>query len=265
MKTNILIAAVAILFVMASCKKENILPDANGELLTKVILTELVTNKSGTGNYFYNELGQLTSIVGNNNDINSPDTTWSLFTYNAAGHLSSLLVTNNTTGHQYKYNYTSDAAGKILTCTGEAMQPNMYLHDVKFVYNRNGRITSDTSFTKTGEMDGYSVLEYDNNSNISAYQDFVITGATVYSQGKFTYQYDNKRSPFNKIGKLLYQIAPNSNSYFYLNKNNTVLVFLNGVPFTPGGNFVNQYYSNDLLRFQRLNVNNSLVQEFFYK
>jgi hypothetical protein len=64
---------------------------------------------------------------------------------------------------------------------------------------------------------------------------------------------------------LLYQVAPGANSFFYLNKNNAVVVFLNGTPITPGGNFVNQYYGNDLLHLQKVNIPNALVQEFFYE
>ena len=264
MNTKILIAA-ATLLVFVSCKKEDSVPVAGGEILRKVTITEPVTNRIGTGQYIYNSQGHLTSIIGTNNVIGNTDTTWTLFTYDAGGHLSSLLVTKNTIGNQYQYDYTSDADGKILTGTGIAMQSNMIVNDYKFVYDAKGRIISDSIFTKNGDLYGYSLLEYDNNDNISGFQDFVMVGSTVSTQGKFTYQYDNKRSPFNKMGKVLYQIAPNANSYFYLSKNNTTVALLDGVPITPGGHFIYQYYSNDLLHMKKADVSNSLVQEFFYE
>jgi hypothetical protein len=264
MKTKILFAAT-LLLIIGSCKKENIAPVAGGEILSKVTITEPPINRTSTGHYIYNNAGQLTSIIGTNNVIGNTDTTWSLFTYDASGHLSSLLVTNNTTGNQYQYDYTSDATGNIVTSTGIAMQPNMFLTNCKFVYDAKGRIVSDSFFTKNSDLYGYSLLEYDNYDNISNFQDFVIVGSTVSTQGKFTYQYDNKRSPFSKIGKLLYQIAPGAKSYFYLNKNNTTVALLEGVPDTPGGYFVYQYYDNDLLHVQKANATYSLVQEFFYE
>lgn len=263
MKIKIVFAA-AVLIITTSCTKENVIPVAGGEILSKITITEPTINRTGTGHYNYNSQGQLISIIGTNN-INTTDTAWSLFIYDAAGHLSSLLVTNNLTGDQYRYDYTSDADGKILTGRGTAMQPNMNLTDCKFVYDAKGRIISDSLFTKNGDLYGYSLLEYDNNDNLLSFQDFVITGSTVFTQGKFTYQYDNKRSPFNKIGKLLYVVAPNANSYFYLTQNNTAVALLDGVPTTPGGHFLYQYYSNDLLHVQKANVSNSLVQEFFYE
>lgn len=263
MKTNILLLATMLL-VIASCKKENVGPVSGGENLTKVIFTIPATNIISTGHYIYNNQGQLTSIIGANDAIGNTDTTWSLFTYDAAGHLSSFLVTNNTTGNQYQFDFTSDAKGRLLSFAAIAMQPNMLVNDCKFVYDIQGRIISDSLFTKSGDLSGYSVLEYDNNGNIAAFQDFVVVGSTVSTQGKFTYQYDNKRSPYDKIGKLLFQIAPNANSYFYLTKNNTTVAMLNGVPITPGGRYVYEYYNNNLLHVQKVNVSNSAIQEFFY-
>jgi hypothetical protein len=263
MKTKILFAAV--LLTAGSCKKEKVESiDVGGDRLSKVIITEPAINRAGTGNYVYNSQGQLTSIVGTNNQ-NNTDTTWSLFTYNSSGHLSSFLVTNTVTGNQYKYDYTTDADGKVLSGKGTAMQPNMHVDNVKFAYDAKGRIISDSLFWPNGELHGYSLLQYDNGDNVVSSQDFYLVDTTISTIGKFTYQYDNKRSPFNKIGTLLYVVSPGSNGYFHLSKNNTTVAWLDSARLTPGGYFIYQYYNNDLLYTKKANVTNSLLQEFFYE
>ncbi len=61
-----LLAASALLFMAASCKKESAVT-ANGETLSEVSLTDPSTNVTGTSHYLYNNNEQLTEIVGANN------------------------------------------------------------------------------------------------------------------------------------------------------------------------------------------------------
>jgi hypothetical protein len=259
------LTAVSVIFIAASCQKQTTINET-GEKLSRITIYIPASGETGTSQYGYNNQGQLTEIFSTN-DKHAGDTTRQLLTYNGTGQLVSSLVTDNINGGFYRYDFIKDVNGNIAGANCTPLRSGMEVKHVRYVYDGKGRVISDSLYwPATGQLYSWNVIEYDNNDNVTAYQQFVKNGSSIYTQGKFTYTYDDKRSPFSdRLGLFLFTALQGGDGYFYLSKNNPTAAYLNGVATTPGGHFVYEYYNNNLLHTSAVNVTGSQVQEFFYK
>ena len=250
---------VGLLVGFISCAKEKIISSGN-ERLTK-IETYNPTNKSTSiAEYKYDNIGNLIEI-----NASGDFTEKQSLLYDASGKIISNTLTNSISGNVYKYDFQVDQNGRIIKATGTSFVPNLVIDNHIYTYDTQGRLIIDSVFTQSGSINSYVNFEYDNNSNVIAYKQYVNNGTAIVLVNSMTFQYDSKRSPYFKVGQILYTSLGGSGvSYFYLSKNNTITATLNGTIITPGGNFVYQYYPNSLLKTSTVNVPNKVKSTFYY-
>jgi hypothetical protein len=242
-----------------SCKKNDSLIRGHERLSKSEILTSSGQVYSSS-EYNYNSTGNLTAIIHSGSlrvvqQIN----------YNQLGQLQSSIVSNSVVGDQYKFDFHIDGIGRIIKAIGTALQPNTFIDNHTYTYDPKGRLLIDSVFTQSGTLNSFVNFEYDNNDNVVAYQQFISQGTSFYSPGRWTFQYDRKRSPFNSIGQLLYtSIGGGGVSYFLLSKNNLLKMSLNDNEVTPGRGFKYEYYGNSLLKTSTVKEANALVETYYY-
>jgi YD repeat-containing protein len=249
------------LIALISCTKEDILPSGN-EKLTKIEIFDPSGQNTSIAEYKYDNNGNLIEISTSNGTATNGKQS---LLYDVSGKIISNTLTNSVSGNVYKYDFQVDLKGRIIKATGTSFLPNLIIDDHTYTYDTQGRLIIDSVFTRSGSVHSYVNFEYDNNNNIIAYQQYVNDGTAIILVSNMTLQYDTKRSPYFKIGQVLYTSLGGSGvSYFYLSKNNPVSVTLNGTIITPGGNFIYQYYSNSLLKTSTVNVPNPIKFTFYY-
>lgn len=250
-----------LLMGLVSCAKENIVPSGN-EKLTKIETYNPSNQNTSIQEYKYENNGNLIEINASGGNASNEK---QLLIYDNAGKIISNTLTNNVSGNVYKYDFQTDLDGRIIKAKGTSFLPNLIMNNHNYTYDALGRLIIDSVFTLSGSIHSYVNFDYDNNSNIIAYQQYVNDGTAIVLVNSMTFQYDTKRSPYFQIGKLLYTSLGGSGvSYFYLSKNNPISATLNGSIITPGGNFVYQYYPNSLLRTSTVNVPNTIKFTFYY-
>ncbi len=252
---------IGIMLALISCKKENIISPGN-EKLTRIETFNPSTQNTSIAEYKYDNTGNLIEIYASGG--NSFNEKQSLL-YDASGKIISNTLTNSGAGNVYKFDFQLDLNGRIIKAIGTSFLPNLVIDNHIYTYDTQGRLIIDSVFTQSGSIHSYVNFQYDNNNNIIAYQQFVNNGVSILKLNIMTFQYDTKRSPFFKVGQILYTSLGGSGvSYFYLTKNNTIRATLNGTTLTPGGNFVYQYYSNSLLKTSTVNVPGAIKFTFYY-
>lgn len=251
--------SIAILMTLISCSKENITSSGN-ERLTKIETYFPANQIISTAEYKYDNSGNLAEI----NAIGSFNEKQTLH-YDAFGKIISNSLTNSISGNVYKYDFQTDLSGRIIKANGTSFLPNLIIDNHTYTYDTYGRLIIDSVFTQSGSIHSFVNFQYDNNSNVIAYQQYVNNGTAIVLVNSMTVQYDNKRSPYSKIGQMLYTALGGSGvSYFYLSKNNPMIATLNDTIITPGGNFVYQYYPNSLLKISTTNAPNTMRFAFYY-
>lgn len=250
---------IVLLMTLISCTKENITSSGN-EKLTKIETYYPANQIISTSEYKYDNSGNLTEInaVGTFNEKQS-------LLYDASGKIISNTLTNSVSGNVYKYDFQTDLNGRIIKANGTSFLPSLIIDNHIYTYDTEGRLIIDSVFTQSGSIHSFVNFQYDNNSNVIAYKQYVNDGTAIVLINSMTFQYDAKRSPYFKVGQILYTSLGGSGvSYFYLSKNNPTVATLNGAIITPGGNFVYQYYSNSLLKISTTNAPNTMKFAFYY-
>lgn len=252
---------IGLLLGLISCAKENIIPSGN-EKLTKIETYNPSNQNTSIAEYKYDNSGNLIEInASGGNAFNEKQS----LLYDASGKIISNTLTNSVSGNVYKFDFQLDLDGRIIKATGTSFLPNLTIDNHIYTYDTQGRLIIDSVFTQSGSIHSYVNFEYDDNSNIIAYQQYVNDGTAIVLVNSMTFQYDIQRSPYFKVGQLLYTSLGGSGvSYFYLSKNNPIRATLNGAIITPGGNFVYQYYPNSLLKTSTVNVPNAIKFTFYY-
>lgn len=251
--------SIGLLLGFISCTKENIIPSGN-EKLTKIETYFPANQIISTSEYKYDNSGNLIEI----NATGTFSEKQSLL-YDASGKIISNTLTNSNSGNVYKYDFQTDQNGRIIKAIGTSFLPSLNIDNHAYTYDIQGRLIIDSAFTQAGVINSYVNFQYDNNSNVIAYQQYVNNGSAIVLVNSMTFQYDTKRSPYFKVGQILYTSLGGSGvSYFYLSKNNPTIATLNGAIITPGGNFVYQYYPNSLLKTSTVNVPNKAKFTFYY-
>ena len=249
------------LAILISCKKETIQTVGN-EKLSKIEIYDPSTQNTITAEFTYNNVGNLIQIYSSGGNLSNQK---QALAYDALGKIVSNTVSDNVNGDEFKFDFEIDGNGRIIKATGTSFSPNHTIDNHTYTYNNEGELIADSVFTQSGSLNSFVLFEYDNNNNVTAYQQYVNEGSSLLTQGKMTFQYDNKRSPYYNIGQLLYTSLGGSGvSYFYLSKNNPVNASLNNTVITPGGNFLYEYYGNSLLKTSTLNVQDAIKFTFFY-
>lgn len=252
---------IGLLLGLISCSKENIIPSGN-EKLTKIETYNPSNQTTSIAEYKYDNNSNLIEIYASGG--NASNEKQSLL-YDASGKIISNTLTNNVSGNVYKFDFQSDPNGRIIKATGTSFLPNLIIDDHIYTYDTQGRLIIDSVFTQSGSIHSYVKFEYDNNSNVVAYKQYVNNGSAIILVNSMTFEYDTQRSPYFKLGQILYTSLGGSGvSYFYLSKNNPIRATLNGTIITPGGNFLYQYYPNLLLKTSTVNVPNAIKFTFYY-
>ena len=252
---------IGLLITLISCTKEDILTSGN-EKLTKIEIFDPSGQNTSIAEYKYDNNGNLIEISTTNG--NAAGGKQSLL-YDASGKIISNTLTNSVSGNIYKFDFQVNLDGRIIKAIGTSFLPNLIMDNHTYTYDTQGRLIIDSVFTQAGSVHSYVNFEYDNNSNVIAYKQYVNDGTAIILVSNMTFHYDTKRSPYFKVGQVLYTSLGGSGvSYFYLSKNNPMNATLNGTVITPGGNFVYQYYPNSLLRTSVANVPNSIKFTFYY-
>jgi hypothetical protein len=255
------LAIILMTLLSFSCSKENVEPVEN-EKLTKIETYNPSSQNTSTTEFKYDDVGNLIQISSSSGNLSNEKQT---FLYNSSGKLLSNTLSNNVSGAIYKYDFQLDVNGRIVKAVGTSFLPSLTIDNHNYTYDPQGRLIIDSVFTKSGSFHSYVNFDYDNNNNVIAYQQFVNNGVSIISQGRMSFQYDNKRSPYFKVGELLYTSLGGSGvSYFYLSRNNPTVATLNNSILTPGGNFIYQYYPNSLLKTSTVNVPNATSFRFYY-
>jgi hypothetical protein len=263
------LSAIAFLFILISCRKNDIPQDGN-EKLTKLEIYDPIGQRTFTTNYTYDNTGKLTEVYSFTSG--SSYTEKQSLTYDASGKITSNTRSNNVDGDIFRYDFQVDGNGRIIKALATSFSPGLLMDSHIYAYDNKGNLISDSTFPQPGSVymqNGskgvYVHFEYDNNNNVVAYQQYVKEDDTaVYTQGRWTFDYDNKRSPYSKVGQTLYTCLSGGVDYFYLSRHNPTRASLDNTVITPGGNFVYQYYDNALLKTSRLNVSNTLMTTFYY-
>jgi hypothetical protein len=248
-----------LLLLLLSCKKEDNF--TGNEHLTKIDLVDSSGQLLSTSEYKYDSAERLVMVPS----TGSAGTVLIQIEYEPSGKPKSCKVSNSRVGDQLKFDFQTDAIGKIVRANGTAFQPNSSIDSHTYTYDGKGRLIIDSFFTQSGALNGYVNFEYDNNDNVIAYQLFNNQGASLYTQGRWTFQYDSKHNPFYQIGQLLYTSLGGSGiNYSWLSKNNPLSASLNNIVITPGGGFRYQYYSNSLPKTSAVRTSNSLIEKYYY-
>lgn len=250
---------IGLLIGLISCSKENVITSGN-EKLTRIETYNPTNQNTSIAEYKYDNSGNLIEInaTGTFNEKQS-------LLYDASGKIISNTLTNSVSGNVYKYDFQTDLNGRIIKAIGTSFSPNLIIDNHVYTYDIQGRLIIDSVFTQSGSIHSYVNFQYDNNSNVIAYQQYVNNGSAIVLVNSMTFQYDTKRSPYFKVGQILYTSLGGSGvSYFYLSKNNPIRATLNGAIITPGGNFVYQYYPNSLLKTSTVNLPNTIKFTFYY-
>jgi len=242
-----------------SCTKEKIISSGN-ERLTKIEIYNPANQSTSIAEYKYNNTGNLIEI-----NASGEFTEKQSLLYDTSGKIMSNMLTNSISGNVYKFDFQVDQYGRIVKATGTSFLPDVVLDNHIYTYDTQGRLIIDSVFTQSGSINSYVNFEYDNNNNVIAYKQYINNGIAIVLVNSMTFQYDSKRSPYSKIGQILYTSLGGSGlSYFYLSKNNTITATLNDTIITPGGKFVYQYYPNSLLKTSTVNMPNTLKSTFYY-
>jgi len=251
---------IGLLTALISCTKENIMPSGN-EKLTKIEIFDPSGQNNSIAEYKYDNNGNLIEINFAGGNASGKQS----LLYDASGKIISNTLTNSVSGNIYKFDFQVDLNGRIIKAIGTSFLPNLIMDNHSYTYDTQGRLIIDSVFTQAGSVHSYVNFEYDNNNNVIAYRQYVNDGTAIILVSNMTFHYDTKRSPYFKVGQVLYTSLGGSGvSYFYLSKNNPVSAILNGTIITPGGNFVYQYYPNSLLKTSELNVPNTIKFTFYY-
>lgn len=257
-KLLLLVATSALLF---SCKKDYVLPKEQDRLV-QIQINAPANQVTTYVDYKYDSKGLLTEIASSASGVVADKQT---LVYDASGKIKSNTLSNNVAGDIYRYDFEVDANGRINKAICTAILPTLQVDDHTYTYDTNGRLVKDSVFTKAGVLSSYVDFTYDNNDNVIAYQQYVLNGTPTPASNKMTFEYDNNKSPYSKIGQLLYTSLGGSGiAHFYLSKNNTIRESLNNAVITPGGKFIYQYYSNSLLRTSMVNDPNAEKFTFIY-
>lgn len=250
-----------LLMGLISCSKENIILSEN-ENLIKIETYNPANQNTSLQEYKYDNNGNLIEIIASGGNNSSER---QLLLYDNSGKIISNTLTNSVSGNVYKYDFQTDLNGRIIKANGTSFLPNLIIYNHTYSYDVQGRLIIDSVFTQLGSIDSYVNFQYDNNSNIIAYKQYVNNGIAIVLVNTMSFEYDDKRSPYSKVGQILYTSLGGSGvSYFYLSKNNTIRANLNGTIITPGGNFIYQYYPNSLLKTSTVNVPNTIKFTFYY-
>lgn len=225
--------AVLLFAAVISCNKDN-LPDAPGETL--------VTIDYDMGGALYSEALQY-DAQNRLSQLISPGQKVHELQYNAQGQLSGIIYKDiallpGQVIHSSQFSY--DANGHIikkLTTSGAAI-----VKEVNYTYNTAGRLIADTQY-QSGNAPRYNTYTYDSKGNIERLEEFRLIGGVFTSNGVFTFEYDNKLSPYHKTGQLLYYLNEHPN---YLFKSNILRSSYNGVH--TGRTYMYEYYSNGTIR-----------------
>lgn len=250
---------IGLLTIVVSCNKENNIPSGY-EKLTKIETYNSEGTITSVAEYIYDNSDNLIEInaTGSFNEKQS-------LLYDASGKIISNTLTNSVSGNVYKYDFQRDLNGRIIKAIGTSFLSNLIIDNHIYTYDTQGRLIIDSVFTQSGSIHSYVNFQYDNNSNVIAYQQYVNNGSAVVLVNSMTVEYDTKRSPYFKFAQMLYtSLGGGGVSYFYLSKNNPIRATLNGIITTPGGNFINQYYPNSLLKTSTANLPIGIIFKFYY-
>lgn len=227
-----LLLAVLLCITIISCDK-NDLPEAPGDTLAKVEYNPGGAIKTDT--FIYDAQHRVIQLASASNVYD--------LIYNAQGRLLTVNynhVAGPLTQLIHSSAYTYDINGKIVKKT--TTDPSMVVvEEVYYTYNAAGKLIADTQYV-SGNQPLYNTYAYDNNGNVIRMEEFKLVGSTFTSNGISTLQYDDKLSPYHKIGDVLFYINESPN---YLFKSNITRATFNGIH--TGRNYIYEYYSNGVM------------------
>ena len=71
-------------------------------------------------------------------------------------------------------------------------------------YDNRNRVIGDTSYDDSGNIVSYNTFSYDNDDNITSFQELRITTGGIFTDGPVIVMYDHHPNPHAKFGKLIY-------------------------------------------------------------
>ena len=71
-------------------------------------------------------------------------------------------------------------------------------------YDNRNRVIGDTSYDGSGNIVSYDTFSYDNDDNITSFQELRITTGGIFTDGPVIVVYDHHPNPHAKFGKLIY-------------------------------------------------------------
>ena len=253
MKSSVTIAAIAAAGTLLSCTK-NDLPSSGGSRLSKIIAS---SRDSVVISYFkYDTEDKLISIL--DSAVHDHYAYGINFQYNAAGKLIKAEIFNelDPSTETYSFIYQNGVIAEMVNDNNPSLYKDVYAYDAQ------GRLVADTSYWHNSPEPVYWNFSYDNNENISSWQDFYHSSGSWIPFSTIHLTYNNASNPFYPVALI-----------YYLYKRDIALLSKYQVtqidyPWTTA-EYTYEYYSNGLARKLHRQYNNGwadpVTMEFFYE